>query len=67
MSFRRSSSTGSIMKALNMGLSRIVFETKNPGRKKENVNKEEAGLSMLDNYKKGENGLGLRLRYSEAL
>ena len=49
------------IEALTMGMDGTVVEANNCWRKREKRNGREEGLSML------ENGLGLRLRYSEAL
>ena len=67
MILRRSLRRGSTTEALKMVLVGAIVEDKNRWRKMEKGNGEEAGLSVLSTYTQLKNGLGLRLRYLEAL
>ena len=64
---RRSLRRGSTTEALKMVLVGAIVEDKNRWRKMEKGNGKEAGLSVLATYTQLNNGLGLRLRYLEAL
>ena len=66
MSLIRSIRRGYTIEALNMVLDVEVLEANNCWRKRGNLNREEAGLSVLAPYTQVENGLGLMLRYLEA-